>query len=113
MSQLPTQLLKGTLEGAILALIEEQETYAYALHETLERRGFGPVADGTIYPLLLKLERAGQIQGIKYASPSGGPPRKYYHILPAGTATLATFRQDWQQLAQAMTRVMGATEDDG
>lgn len=106
-NQLPTQLLKGSLEGALLAVIGEQERYAYEIHERLGQAGFGDIADGTIYPLLLKLERTGLIAGTRHPSPSGGPPRKYYQLLPAGRDSLQAFEQNWRQLALAMARVLG------
>ena len=53
---IPSQMLKGTLEGCILAVIGEQETYGYEISQQLERYGFGKIAEGTIYPLLLRLE---------------------------------------------------------
>ncbi|WP_461227143.1 PadR family transcriptional regulator [Lacticaseibacillus suihuaensis] len=105
MRRLPTQLLKGTLEGALLQVIATRETYAYEIHQALVEAGFGEVADGTIYPLLLKLEHAKQIEGRRLASPNGGPPRKYYHLLPAGEHALAAFSADWAQLAAAMARL--------
>lgn len=111
MRRLPTQLLKGTLEGALLQVIAARETYAYEIHETLVAAGFGEVADGTIYPLLLKLERDGQIAGDKRPSPNGGPPRKYYHLLPAGEAALAAFDADWTQLVMAMRRLRGQSNE--
>lgn len=105
MRRLPSQLLKGALEGALLQIIAKHETYAYELHQALVDAGFGEVADGTIYPLLLKLEHTKQIAGEKRASPNGGPPRKYYHLLPAGAAALAEFDADWDQLAKAMRQL--------
>ncbi|WP_225049242.1 PadR family transcriptional regulator [Lacticaseibacillus kribbianus] len=108
MRRLPTQLLKGTLEGALLGVIAGGETYAYEIHQALVAAGFGEVADGTIYPLLLKLEHGGQIEGVRRASPSGGPPRKYYHLLPAGAQALADFTADWDQMADAMAKLREA-----
>lgn len=108
MRKLPSQLLKGSLEGALLQVIANQECYPYEIHQALIEAGFGEIADGTIYPLLLKLERAKQIKGEKRASPSGGPPRKYYHLLPDGELALNEFKTDWAQLDAAMHRLGGA-----
>ena len=52
-------MLKGTLEGCVLAIIGMKETYGYEISEQLEAHGFGRVAEGTIYPLLLRLEKGG------------------------------------------------------
>lgn len=108
MRKLPSQLLKGSLEGALLQVIANQECHPYEIHQALVEAGFGEIADGTIYPLLLKLERAKQIKGEKRASPSGGPPRKYYHLLPDGELALTEFKTDWAQLDAAMHRLGGA-----
>lgn len=107
MRKLPSQLLKGSLEGALLQILASQESYPYEIHRALVTAGFGEIADGTIYPLLLKLERSGQIQGERRASPNGGPPRKYYHLLPSGQAALADFKADWAQLEAAMNQLGG------
>ena len=55
---IPSQMLKGVLEGCILAVIEEDETYGYEITTRLAGYGFGAVAEGTIYPILLRLRRA-------------------------------------------------------
>lgn len=54
---IPSQMLKGTLEGCILAIISKNETYGYEISKQLETYGFGEIAEGTIYPLLLRLEK--------------------------------------------------------
>ena len=53
---IPSQLLKGTLEGCILAVIRKKPTYGYEIAQQLAAYGFGRIAEGTIYPLLLRLE---------------------------------------------------------
>ena len=52
---IPSQMLKGTLEGCIMAIISRQPTYGYEIAEQLKNYGFGQIAEGTIYPLLLRL----------------------------------------------------------
>ena len=56
---IPSQMLKGTLEGCILTVIGQGEVYGYEISQKLERYGFGKIAEGTIYPLLLRLEKNG------------------------------------------------------
>lgn len=68
---IPSQMLKGTLEGCVLAIIGMKETYGYEISEQLEAHGFGPVAEGTIYPLLLRLEKGGLISATYKASGAG------------------------------------------
>lgn len=112
MQKLSSQLLKGTLEGALLAVLVRHESYAYEIHEQLEERGFGKIAEGTIYPLLLKMERTGQIAGERRPSPDGGPARKYYHVTHAGKNELAAFIIQWGQLDDAMTSLLEDVKND-
>ena len=74
-----TQMLKGTLEGCVLAVIGQKETYGYEISEQLGKYGFGKVAEGTIYPLLLRLEKNGFIKAV-FLDSERGPRRKYYSI---------------------------------
>ena len=57
-----TQMLKGTLEGCILGIIRKRETYGYEISEALGQYGFGKITEGTIYPILLRLEKNGMIR---------------------------------------------------
>ena len=70
-----SQMLKGTLEGCILQIISRRETYGYEIAEPLMRYGFGKIAEGTIYPLLLRLERNGLVL-TEYRPSELGPKRK-------------------------------------
>lgn len=54
---IPSQMLKGVLEGCVLAIIAQNETYGYEISQQLEHYGFGKITEGTIYPLLLRLEK--------------------------------------------------------
>ena len=56
---IPSQMLKGVLEGCVLAILSGRESYGYEISERLEGYGFGRIAEGTVYPLLLRLERNG------------------------------------------------------
>ncbi|ARY92322.1 MULTISPECIES: PadR family transcriptional regulator [Lacticaseibacillus] len=99
-----SQMLKGILEGAILKIIQQGNIYGYALHEKLAALGFGDIPEGTIYPLLLKLQRNKLIIGVR--RPTGnGPDRKYYHLTDEGEKTLTIFQQQWHQLVQAMANL--------
>ena len=101
-----SQMLKGIMEGCILAVIEEGEVYGYELSLRLQRYGFPEVSEGSIYPLLLRLQKENLIQSTLHKSPSGGPPRKYYQLTEAGTAQLMRFRQQWTELSSAVNRVI-------
>mgnify|MGYP003448991760 CR=1 FL=1 len=54
---IPSQMLKGMLEGCILEIINMQETYAYEISEKLGKYGFGEISEGTIYPIILRLQK--------------------------------------------------------
>ncbi|MCL6633322.1 MAG: PadR family transcriptional regulator [Alicyclobacillus herbarius] len=99
-----TQLLKGTLEGCILKVIQNEETYGYEISERLKAVGFPAVSEGTIYPLLLRLERNGLLTPTYRESPSG-PRRKYYRLTELGMQALREFYHQWRQLVACMDRL--------
>ncbi|MFO1564708.1 PadR family transcriptional regulator [Lactiplantibacillus plantarum] len=82
-----TQLLKGVLDGCVLAIISDHEIYGYELIQALREDGFDSIVGGTLYPLLAKLENRGDLIGQFKTSPDG-PQRKYYAITPQGLQTL-------------------------
>ena len=71
--------MRGTLEGCILKFLSEETTYGYELVEKLEQYGFEDIKEGTIYPLLVRLEKKGIIDSQFRPSPLG-PSRKYYSL---------------------------------
>ena len=99
------QLRKGTLEGCILQIISREPTYGYAIAVTLRESGFADLTEGTLYPLLLRLERKGLIAA-EYRAGSGGPSRKYYRLTPDGTQYLAEFTAAWQSASAAVNRIL-------
>lgn len=105
MSKLNTQLLKGSLEGAMLLIISREEVYGYVLNQRLQASGFNTVADGTIYPALQKLQRGGYIVGEMRQS-ADGPARKYFKITLAGKQYLKVFISTWEQLQTNMGRLI-------
>lgn len=102
---IPSQMLKGVLEGSVLAIIAEEETYGYEISQALERYGFGKITEGTIYPLLLRLEKNGALEAVFRAS-SQGPKRKYYHLTNKGRAELAQFVEDFSEMAAAVQALL-------
>lgn len=104
-----SQMVKGVLEGCLLAVIAEEETYGYEIMEKLEKHGFTFAKEGSIYPLLLRLEKERLIAGTLRPSPSG-PNRKYYRLTEQGERQLADFRRHWRELNQAVNRII--EEDD-
>ena len=100
-----SQLLKGTLDGAILIVISKGEPYGYEITKKLEMIGFLSIAAGTIYPILQKLEREAYITGDMKAS-SEGPKRKYFTITEKGLDKLHAFFSDWATLTVAMENLI-------
>ena len=96
---------RGTLEGCILQIIAREPSYGYAIAATLRDGGFADVTEGTLYPLLLRLERKGLIAAAFRASPAG-PSRKYYALTPEGATYLAEFREAWRATAAGVAAIL-------
>lgn len=100
-----SQLLKGVLDMCLLALIAEDASYGYEMVNKLQDRGLELVSEGSIYPLLSRLQKRGYIEGY-FVESSGGPPRKYYRILPAGTSRLQRWAGEWATVSGGVTKVL-------
>jgi DNA-binding PadR family transcriptional regulator len=99
-----TEMLKGTLEGCVLEIIGTEETYGYAITRRLNDLGFTDVVEGTVYTILLRLEKNGLVQVTK--RPSGvGPPRKFYALNDAGRRELATFWAKWEYITARLDKL--------
>jgi PadR family transcriptional regulator PadR len=103
-----TEMLKGTLEGIVLALLAEQPAYGYEITARIRDHGFTEIAEGTIYALLVRIEQKKLVDVEKVPSEKG-PPRKVYSLNPAGTQELEEFWKTWSFLAQHIERLR--TED--
>lgn len=101
-----SQLMRGTLEGCILKIISEKTTYGYEILLSLKHRGFDDISEGTIYPLLLRLEKQGSITSQLLPSPLG-PKRKYYSITVSGNAYLRSFELYWRQVSRSVDEIVG------
>lgn len=101
-----TQMLKGLLEGALLLMIKREKSYSYELKNKLKIEGFGDISEGTIYPLLLRLEKQKMIIGEQVATGTG-PNRKYYSLTTEGEKYLEDFLEDWSDISQAMKALVG------
>ena len=99
-----TEMLKGTLEGCVLEIIGSEETYGYAITRRLNELGFADVIEGTVYTILLRLERNALVQVTKRPS-EVGPPRKFYALNDAGRRELATFWEKWQYVSSRIDRL--------
>lgn len=92
-----SQLLKGIMDGCVLAVIEKEAVYGYELSKKLQDIGLSDVSEGTIYPVLLRLQKNGLIRGEMKPSESG-PNRKYYYLTDAGKEALETIALEWEQV---------------
>jgi PadR family transcriptional regulator PadR len=112
MEKRSSQLLKGVLDMCLLALISEEPSYGYEMVRKMQQRGLELVGEGSIYPLLSRLEKAGYIEG--YLMPSReGPKRKYYRILPAGREQLQAWAAEWFTFAGGVGMVLRAAGIEG
>ena len=100
-----SQLLKGVLDMCLLALIAEEPSYGYEMVHKLEERGLDLVSDGSIYPLLSRLQKQDLVEGY-YEGSSGGPQRKYYRIRKEGEERLALWREEWERLETGVDAVL-------
>jgi len=105
-----TQLLKGILEGCVLLIISEKETYGYEMVNNLRESGFKDIIGGTVYPLLQKLEKQGYLSSVMKPSPDG-PNRKYYSITPTGIEHYSEFKIQWEVLTCNVNAVIKKHEE--
>ena len=93
-----TEMLKGTLEGMVLAILATEPAYGYEITARLRDRGFSDIAEGTIYALLLRIEQRGLVDVEKVPSEKG-PARKVYRLNEQGRDYLEEFWGTWAFLA--------------
>lgn len=100
-----TQLLKGVLDLAVLAVVDDEDGYGYDVVRRLRAAGIAEVGDASVYGTLRRLYAAGALTS--YVVPSEeGPHRKYYGINAQGRAMLTAQRKDWDEFAGAMGRLV-------
>ena len=104
-TMIPSQMLKGVLEGCILEIIRKQETYAYEISKQLEKYGFGVISEGTIYPIILRLQK-NELVKANLQDSNSGPKRKYYHLTEKGINTLNRFKDNWQEVNHAVNQLL-------
>jgi len=108
---LRSQLLKGVLEGCILAVIEKEPVYGYELSKKLQEAGLLDVSEGTIYPVLLRLQKNGLIRGKMQPSESG-PNRKYYYLTKEGEEALQLIAEEWEKISKPVQHLMNRRGND-
>jgi PadR family transcriptional regulator, regulatory protein PadR len=96
-----TEMLKGTLEGIVLAILSLQPAYGYEITARLREQGFSDIAEGTVYALLVRVERRGLVDVEKVPSEKG-PPRKVYSLNDQGLGYLDEFWKSWGFLSERL-----------
>ncbi len=99
------QLYRGSLELCMLALLAKGERYGYEIAQALSQTDGLMVGEGTIYPLLSRLQREGLVESRWHESPAG-PPRKYYRLTPSGKAALAAMSARWATFSAEVNRIV-------
>ena len=102
-------MLKGTLEGIVLAILSGRPAYGYEITAWLREKGFADIAEGTVYALLIRIEQRGFVDVEKVPSEKG-PPRKVYSLNDKGRAQLDDFWRTWSFL---QARIEQLREGDG
>jgi PadR family transcriptional regulator PadR len=100
-----TQLLKGVLDAAVLAVIEHEDGYGYDIVRRLKQAGLSEVGDASVYGTLRRLFTAGALNSYVVAS-DDGPHRKYYGINETGIKMLAEHRKSWASFSTQMTNLL-------
>jgi PadR family transcriptional regulator PadR len=106
-----TEMLKGTLEGIVLAVLAGRPAYGYEITARLRDEGFADLVEGTVYALLVRIEQRGFVDVEKVPSEKG-PPRKVYSLNERGREQLAEFWRAWSFLTERIEQLHG-TDNDG
>ncbi|GGM66781.1 putative DNA-binding protein YwzG [Thermopolyspora flexuosa] len=106
--RLRRELARGTAELAVLSILSSGRRYGYELLKLLQSAGAGvlEIKEGTLYPLLHRLEDAGLIVSSWEVEGGRGRPRKYYSITGDGRVHLALLRAEWSELVEAMRALL-------
>ena len=99
-----TEMLKGTLEGIVLAILAAQPAYGYEITARLREQGFADLVEGTIYAVLVRIEQKGFVDVDKVPSEKG-PPRKVYSLNTRGRHQLAEFWRTWSFLSERIEQL--------
>ena len=104
MGKQATEMLKGTLEGIVLAILSGRPAYGYEITAWLRDKGFSDIAEGTVYALLIRIEQRGLVDVEKVASEKG-PPRKVYSLNAHGHTQLDEFWGTWSFLTEQLEQL--------
>jgi PadR family transcriptional regulator, regulatory protein PadR len=104
MGKQSTEMLKGTLEGIVLAILAVRPAYGYEITARLRDEGFTDIVEGTVYALLIRIEQRGLVDVEKVPSEKG-PPRKVYSLNAQGGEYLDEFWRTWSFLAERIAQL--------
>lgn len=96
-----TEMLKGVLEGSVLEVISRGDTYGYEITRRLNELGFTEVVEGTVYTILIRLEKK-KLVNIEKKRSEMGPPRKFYTLNERGHEELQQFWEKWDFVSSKM-----------
>jgi PadR family transcriptional regulator PadR len=99
-----TEMLKGILEGIVLAVLSSRPAYGYEITAWLRERGFSDIAEGTVYALLIRVEQRGLVD-VQRVPSEKGPPRKVYSLNAAGQEYLDGFWRTWSFLTEQLDQL--------
>ena len=105
-----TEMLKGTLEGIVLAILAGRPAYGYEITARLRDQGFTDIAEGTVYALLVRIEQRGLVDVEKVPSEKG-PPRKVYSLNTQGKTQLEEFWKTWSFLSERIEHLHHTGQD--
>ncbi|TSI12140.1 PadR family transcriptional regulator [Brevibacterium aurantiacum] len=108
MGKQTTEMLKGTLEGIVLAILAGRAAYGYEITNWLRGQGFTEIAEGTIYALLVRIEQRSLVDVEKVPS-AKGPPRKVYALNADGQESLNEFWKTWSFLTERIEQLHDQT----
>jgi PadR family transcriptional regulator, regulatory protein PadR len=101
-----TEMLKGVLEGCVLEIISRGDTYGYEITRRLNEMGFTEVVEGTVYTILVRLEKK-ELVNIEKKRSEMGPPRKFYSLNNAGHEELEQFWGKWNFVSSKINILKG------
>ena len=105
-----SQMLKGVLDGCVLMILREKPYYGYDLIDKLNGYGFN-ITQGTLYPLLIRMEKKGFVDSF-YQESNWGPKRKYYQLTNEGEASVEEFMENisalWSVVGKVIEEYKGA-----
>lgn len=106
-----TEMLKGVLEGCVLEIISHEEIYGYEITKRLNALGFSDVVDGTVYTILVRLEKNKLVEITKKKSDIG-PPRKFFTLNDAGHEELKKFWEKWDFVSTKINQLKAERKND-